>query len=309
MLSLASLGREEMLRRLALSGPGLVLRTGPFRSRIRTDIAHLADTIALLYADHPVEGEDGFADFQLAFRRSGGLRRWYRPQVRFDSDGRVPFQPLPLDQAFPMFEWVMNWCVSHHAHGYLIIHAAVLQRGNAGLILPAPPGSGKSTLCAALASRGWRLLSDELTLVRPQDLALLPLARPVSLKNASIGVLRNFAPQARFGPEVHGTTKGTIAHMRAPEASVVAAAGAEPARATHIVFPKYEADAPASLAPLPKARLFTGLVDNAFNYPVLGPQGFEVLGRLVEGCSGYTFSYGRLEEAMAVFDGFAGGAA
>lgn len=307
MLTLASLGRAEMLRRLALSGPGLVLRTGPFRNRIRTDIAHLADAIALLYADHPVEGEDGFADFQLSFRRSDGLRRWYRPQVRFDADGRVPFQPLPLDQAFPMFEWVMNWCVSHHAHGYLIIHAAVLQRGNAGVILPAPPGSGKSTLCAALASRGWRLLSDELTLVRPQDLALLPLARPVSLKNASIGVLRDYAPHALFGPEVHGTTKGTIAHMGAPRASIAAAA--EPARATHVVFPRYEAGAPPSLVPLAKARLFTGMVDNAFNYAVLGAQGFDVLGRLVERCSGYTFSYGRLDDAMAVFDGFADGPA
>lgn len=304
MLSLASLGRAELLRRLAPSGPGLVLRTGPFRSRIRTDIPHLADTIGLLYADYPVEGEDGFADFQLDFRRSGGLRRWYRPQVRFDSDGRAPFLPLPLDQAFPMFEWIMNWCVSHHAHGYLIIHAAVLQRGNAAVILPAPPGSGKSTLCAALASRGWRLLSDELTLIRPSDLALVPLARPVSLKNASIDVLRSYAPDALFGPAVHGTTKGTIAHMRAPGASIAAAA--EPARATHVVFPKYEADAPPLLTPLPKARLFTGMVDNAFNYPVLGAQGFDALGRLVEDCSGYSFSYGRLDDAMAVFDNFAG---
>lgn len=304
MLTLASLDREELRRRLALSGPGLVLRTGPFRNRIRTDIGHLADTIGLLYADYPVEGEDGFADFQLTFRRSGGLRRWYRPQVRFDSDGRAPFQPLPLAQAYPMFEWVMNWCVWNHAHGYLIFHAAVLQRGDAGVILPAPPGSGKSTLCAALVSRGWRLLSDELTLVRPQDLALVPVPRPVSLKNASIGVMRAFAPDALFGPEVHGTTKGTIAHMRAPGASIAAAAA--PARATHIVFPKYEADAPARLAPLPKARLFTGMADNTFNYPVLGAQGFDTLGRLVETCSGYTFSYGRLDDAMAVFDRFAG---
>lgn len=304
MLTVASLGCEELRRRLALSGPGLVLRTGPFRNRIHTDIGQLADTIGLLYADYPVEGEDGFADFQLSLRRSRGLRRWYRPQVRFETDGQMPFQPLPLDQACAMFEWVMNWCVWNHAHGYLIFHAAVLERGNAGVILPAPPGSGKSTLCAALVSRGWRLLSDEMTLVRPQDLALVPVPRPVSLKNASIGLLRGFAPNALFGPEIHGTTKGTIAHMRAPGASVAAAA--EPAHATHIVFPKYEADAPARLEPLPKARLFTGMVDNTFNYPVLGKQGFDTLGRLVEACSGYTFSYSRLDDAMAVFDRIAG---
>lgn len=301
MLTLASLGRDEQRRRLA--GPGLVLRTGPFRNRIRTDIPHLADAIGLLYADYPVEEEDGFADFQLHFHRSGGLRRWYRPQVRFDCDGMVPFKPLPLAQAHPMFEWVMNWCVSNHAHAYLMLHAAVLQRGNAGVILPAPPGSGKSTLCGALASRGWRLLSDELTLVRPHDLALIPLPRPVSLKNASLDVLRAYAPDAVFGPAVPGTTKGTIGHMRAPAASIAAAG--EPARATHIVFPRYQGGAPTSLAPLPRAHMFMRVADNAFNYPVLGAAGFDTLCRLVDACTGYEFGYSSLDEAMAVFDGFA----
>lgn len=301
MLTLSSLAPAELRRRFA--GPGLVLRTGPFRSRIRTDIPHLVDAIALLYADYPVDDE-GFADFQLALRRAGGLRRWWRPQVRFDQDGLMPFKPLPLTQAHPMFEWAMNWCVSNKAHSYLVIHAAVLERGGCGLILPAPPGSGKSTLCAALASRGWRLLSDELTLVRPADLALVPLPRPVSLKNASIDVVRGWAPQALLGPAVAGTTKGTIAHMRAPAASVAAAG--RTARATHIVFPQYAAQAPTRLEPVPKARLFTRVADNAFNYTVLGATGFDTLAGLVACCDGFDFRYSDLDEAMAVFDTLAG---
>ena len=297
MLTLSSLAPPELRRRLA--GPGLVLRTGPFRSRIHTDIPHLADTIALLYGDYPVDME-GFADFQLALRAGKGLRRWLRPQVRFDQDGLRPFKPLPLAQAHPMFEWAMNWCVSNKAHSYLIIHAAVLERNGCGLILPAPPGSGKSTLCAALACRGWRLLSDELTLVRPADLALEPLPRPVSLKNASIGVIRAWEPQAVFGPAVPETSKGTIAHMRAPAASV--AAVQQTARATHIVFPRYQAQAQTRLAPLGKSQLFTRVADNAFNYTVLGETGFDALGRLVDSCAGFDFRYSALEEAMAVFD-------
>jgi HprK-related kinase A len=301
MLTLSSLARPALLRRFA--GPGLVLRTGPFRSRIRTDIPQLADTIALLYADYPLD-EDGFADFQLHFKAAGGWRRWLRPQVRFDQDGLQPFKPLPLGQAHPMFEWVMNWCVSNKALSYLVIHAAVLERGGCAVILPAPPGSGKSTLCAALACRGWRLLSDELTLVRPADLALVPLPRPVSLKNASIEIIRSWDPQAVFGPAVPETSKGTIAHMRAPTASVAAAG--EPARATHIVFPRYEAGAATSLAPVPKAQLFTRVADNAFNYTVLGETGFDTLGRLVDACAGSDFRYSSLDEAIAVFDSLAG---
>ncbi|MCC2973064.1 HprK-related kinase A [Massilia sp. IC2-476] len=301
MLSLSSLSPGELRRRF--DGPGLVLRTGPFRSRIRTDIPALVDTISLLYADYPVD-EEGFADFQLHFASTPGWRRWLRPQVRFDQDGLRPFKPLPLSQAHPMFEWVMNWCVSNKAHSYLVIHAAVLERNGRAFILPAPPGSGKSTLCAALVCRGWRLLSDELTLVRPHDLALVPLPRPVSLKNASIGVIQAWDPQAVFGPAVPETSKGTIAHMRAPRASVAAAETT--AQASHIVFPRYEAGAPVRIEGVAKARLFTRVADNAFNYTVLGATGFDALARLVDACAGFDFCYSELDEAIALFERLAG---
>ena len=52
-----------------------------------------------------------------------------------------------------------------HAHQYLIIHAAVVEKNGLAAILPAPPGSGKGTLTAGSVLSGWRLLSDELTLI------------------------------------------------------------------------------------------------------------------------------------------------
>ena len=41
---------------------------------------------------------------------------------------------------------------------------------------------------------------------------------------------------------------------------------------------------------------------NAFNYMVLGEQGFEALGDLVSACDCYDFQYSDLEDAMAAFD-------
>ena len=138
MLTVGDLPQRELAARLA--GSGLVLRTGPFANRIRSDVPQLATGIALLYADYPVDESGGFADFHLSLRRAGGLRRLFRPQVHFDYEGVAPFQPLPLAHAYPMFEWVMNWCVSHRAHSYLIVHAAVLERHGRAVLLPAPPG-------------------------------------------------------------------------------------------------------------------------------------------------------------------------
>jgi len=298
MLTVASLTPSQLQERL--TGSGLYLQTGPFVSRIVSPIDQVAEGLSLLYADSVLRGQDGFADFHLRLRRSGGVRRWYRPQVSFDLDGLVPFEPLPQAHAFPMFEWALNWAISTRAHAYLMIHAAVVEKDGCAAILPAPPGSGKSTLCAALVNRGWRLLSDELALFRPGDGDLVPMARPVSLKNRSIDVIRAFAPDAVFSRPVSNTTKGTVAHLKAPAGSV--ARVHEPARPAWVVFPRYEAGAATTLEPIPRARAFVRVAENAFNYSHMGASGFRTLAGAIDRCASFDFRYSSLDEAIAVFD-------
>jgi HprK-related kinase A len=173
-------------------------------------------------------------------------------------------------------------------------------------VLPAPSGSGKSTLCAALIFNGWRLLSDELALIRPQDGALVPMPRPVSVKNESITVLTQLLPQLRFGSRVHETSKGTVAHFSAPTAAVQRAG--EPVLPAWVVLPRYVAGLPATLTPLPRARAFMSLVENAFNYDVFGAEGFALLGALVDRSRCFSFDYGHLPQAIASFAALADGA-
>lgn len=281
---------------------GLFLQTGSFNTRIQTTIPSVAEGISLLYADYPLAeafGIDYFADFHVQLAPPNSLRRWFKPQVLFFVDGIPPFKPLPLDQAFPMLEWGLNWCVSSHANDYLIIHAAVIEKDGHAVILPAPPGSGKSTLCAALVNNGWRLLSDELALIRVSDGKVVPLPRPVSLKNQSIDIIKSFAPGAIFSWSVNDTMKGSVAHMKPPADSVFRAA--ETAQASWIVFPKYQPDSSTSLKAVPQSRAFMRVADNAFNYSLLGVQGFETLTTLIGNCLCYDFSYSKLDEAIATF--------
>jgi HprK-related kinase A len=297
MKTVSMLSRAELGERLAAGA--LRLQTGEFVTCVRSAIPSVADGIGLLYGDYPLRGADDFADFYVGLSQAGGLRRWIRPQVLFDSDGMAPFKPLPLAQAFPMFEWAMNSCVSSRANGYLIIHSAVVEKNGLAAILPAPAGSGKSTLCAALVSKGWRLLSDELALVRLDSGELAPLPRPISLKNASIDILRRYAPGAVFSPEVDDTVKGTIAHMKAPAASVARAA--ETARPAWIIFPRYQAGAAPTLAPVAPARAFMNLASNAFNYSLLGAAGFDAMAGLIDTTMSYDFSYSALDDAVDMF--------
>lgn len=299
MLTVGHLSRDELGRQLA--GAGIRLGTGRFTTCLRSVIPTVADGISLLYADYPLLPADGFADFHLQLTRPRNLRRWVGPQVTLLYDGRSLFKPLPLDQAFPMFEWGLNWCVSSRANRYLIVHAAVIEKGGRAAILPAPPGSGKSTLCAALVGRGgWRLLSDELTLLRLDDGRIVPLPRPISLKNGSIDVIRGYVPDSVLSRPVTDTVKGTVAHVKAPAASVARAA--EPARPGWVVFPRYQAGVALQATPLPRADTFMQLAGNCFNYSLLGAEGFTALADLVEQSAGYQFTYSVLDEALAFFD-------
>ncbi len=298
MLTVSTLAPAALHARLA--GEGLRLRTGRFTVRLQADLPSVTAGIGTLYGDYPLLQGDDFAEFHLKLVRPLNARRWLRPQIRLQCDGYEMFQPMPLQHAFPMFEWGFNWCVSSRAHRYLIVHAAVLERGGRAVILPAPPGSGKSTLTAALAGRGgWRLLSDELTLLELDSGLVVPNPRPISLKNASIDVVRGYVPDAVLSTPVRDTLKGTVAHMRAP-GDAVRRAG-ETAVPAWIVFPHYQAGAATTLEALPRAATFMELAGNSFNFSLLGAAGFQALGRLIDGSHGFRFRYSALDEALDTF--------
>jgi len=302
--ALGSLGADACAAALR-SASGLRLHMGPFVAGIQSRLPAVHAAVATLYADHALAGEDEFVDFHVGVRRPAGLRRWWDPQVVFEFEGQAPFNPLPGDQGFPLLEWGLNWCVYGMCHQYLILHAAVLERGGRALILPAPSGSGKSTLCAALLFSGWRLLSDELTLIAPRDGSIVPNPRPVSLKNESIGVIRRFAPQVRFGSRVEETSKGVVAHFPAPVSAVQQAACR--ALPGWVVLPKYLPEQPARLQRLERARAFMHLVENAFNYDVFGAEGFRLLASVIDNSECFKFEYSSVPEAVALFAQLADG--
>lgn len=286
--------------RRALKAGILAIQTGPLTFKIRTPLADVARSIHLLYAEHPAIMAPAFTDFHVELGLPVNLRRYFRPQVHFAIDGEYPFQPLPRDQAPALLEWGLNWSVAAGCHQWLTLHAASLERNGLAVILPAPPGTGKSTLCAALSLREWRLLSDELSLLDHDTLLAHALARPISLKNESIELIRGFERQTRWAPTVYDTHKGLVTHMAPPKNSVERMQ--ENAQPRWVVFPKFVAGAAPQLVPKPKAETFIELAKNSFNYSVLGETGFDIVRRLIDQCECYSFTYSRLEDAVQVFE-------
>ncbi|MBK6469179.1 MAG: HprK-related kinase A [Betaproteobacteria bacterium] len=293
---------EHSLRQVqdGLRDGRIAIQTGPLCIHVRSSLPDVAEALYRLYAQHPCYWDPPFADFHVEVRSPPNLRRWLRPQAVFLIEGEPTFEPLPREQAPALFEWGFNWVVAAGCSQWLNIHAACLERNGKALVLPAPPGSGKSTLCAALAFRGWRLLSDELTLLDPETYEVHGLARPINLKNDSIALIKAFAPEVVWAPKAYDTVKGRVTHAAPPPDSV--AHMRSTAQPRWIVFPRYVASSEPKLQEREKALTFAHLAQNAFNYTVHGERGFRAVGGLVAQCDCYEFEYSRLEDAIEVFE-------
>ena len=283
-----------------LNGEGLALRLGPFSIRVRSDLESYASIAHQLYQPYSLADTRGIFDFHVDISAPRGLRRWVRRQACFSVDGQIAFAPYTEEHAFPALEWGLNWCIATRAHHLLLVHAAVVERNGRAILLPASPGHGKSTLCTALVHSGWRLLSDEFALIRPEDGFVLPLPRLIPLKNESIEVIKKFRPEAVFGPSFLGTRKGTVAHVQPPVDSIQRSQ--ETAKPRWLIFPRWVVGEPLTLVPVEKSQAFLNVATNAFNYEVLDATAFNLVTEMVRSCDAYSLIYSNLEEAVSALN-------
>ena len=283
-----------------LRGDGLGLHVASFRCLVRSDTGLLSGPLRQLYRDYAVEPvPSGFYDFRIRLSRTRA-NFWKNWEVEFDWEGSSPFPPLPLAHTHPLFEWGLNWCVASASGLHTVIHSAVVEREGRALVLPGQTGSGKSTLCAALAHAGWRLLSDELTIVSQSDGRVQAVPRPISLKGASIDLIGRHYPLADMTLAVDDTHKGSIAYARA--ASDAVAAGQQSAPIGFVVFPRFIAGTELAFEPLSRAATLTELMKNTFNVGLLGADGFEALACAITHAKCYAVEYGDLSSILKWVD-------
>lgn len=273
------------------------LPLAPVVVRLRTPFSALRSHIDLFYphAQHAAGRPASFIDLDVRILHGRSLRMGFRRQARFLLDHSEPFLPLPAAQAAPLFEWGLNWALASRPLGYLVLHAAVVAREDAALVLPGAPGAGKSTLCAALSYiDDWRLLSDELAILDPDNGALQPSPRPICVKNASIDLVRKM-PGVQLGPLHHDTRKGTITHAAPPDTAVKARHRS--ARCRWIVFPHFDANARPSCEEIGHSEAFARIAAQSFNRDRMGETGFGALCRMLADARCFAIEYDSTDHA------------
>lgn len=275
------------------------LRLSPFTFRVSTKDKSLFQQLKLLYPPEVLGKVDcvRIIDFEVTYDK---------PAFALSSAlafrlGDKHFRFAERNALIPTFEWGLNWCVGNFQSRYLCIHAAVLEKNGFSVVLPAPPGSGKSTLCAMLMFAGWRLLSDEHCLIDPDDGLIIPCVRPISLKNKSINVVNRLYPQVQICHITPDTHKGTIGYV-APSA-LSWQQQSKKVNPFLVIFPRYQADQQQiKVEQLSQHQIFMQLAENSFNYSVLGATGFETMANLVNQTKGFQICYNNGDHAIKMLE-------
>lgn len=294
---LSALNRAQVVQ--ALASGTLVLELGPFRTRVGLSEKQSVDYFMEMYGDCPVTlGQDVLSDFSLCLRPPNLFRKYFRRQVVPDPGFQFPAVPLPVQMSPLALEMGLNLSVALQCFRYAIFHAGVVANTDGALIIAAKSGGGKSTLTAALMEEGWRLLSDEFAILDLEAASLKAYPRPVSLKNASIGVVRGFAGPDQVSDTIYDTPKGSIAYRR-PRPSDIAAMS-KSAKPNLILFPTFVEGGEAESREIDLADAAMQLIASSPNYQVIGEKAFTGLMAMLDGMKAYEIEYGTTEDSLAL---------
>jgi hypothetical protein len=167
------------------------------------------------------------------------------------------------DEIAPMAKGVV-WTEVLKRQDYLIhVHAGVAGGPAGCVLLPAAPGSGKSTLTAALVHAGFDLFSDEVALLAAEDLTVSPFPAAICVKDTGVEVVARMYPAIRELP-IHLRGDGKhVAYLPPPSGQVPS--DGHRRRVCGIVFPRYSAGSEVTSRQLAPAAALARLLAHCQN--------------------------------------------
>lgn len=201
---------------------------------------------------------------------------------------------------FRLLECELEAFLADSVRSYYLLHAGAVVCNGAGIILPAPSGSGKSSLVLALLRRGYHYFSDELAVIDPSTGSLHAFPKPLTIKNTALFPDLVGQHACWYGPPGEHRPDGGVWYLHPCDVGLGVGIEAVPVRC--IIFPHYSTNATPALHPLSAGQALRSLFQNTFNALHFDNQSLHILARLVNEAHCFALTSGNLEQTTALID-------
>lgn len=275
-------------------------RIGPVPVSLASILTGVATDFHELYRAYSIEEPTGneFAIEVIVKRSARSLRRYYHVVA----NGESLFAMRSENEVLPHVEWAINTMVATRLSEYLQIHASVVARDGVAIICPGQPGQGKTTLAAALLSRGWSYLSDEFALLDPETRLLEPYPKALCIKAGSFEVLRRLRLPIDTDRVYYKGEKGQVTLLNPLRIRPDVVAG--PCRVGMVVFPEINRSTTPVIERVSRAQTVFELTRCAFNFGRFRATGFNLLADVVERAGCYRLRCGHLATTCDLVEAF-----
>lgn len=215
-------------------------------------------------------------------------------------DGTIERRDIALDEIGPTVKWLL-WESAINTHDFFLnIHAGVVGDGTGAIMLPAAPGSGKSSLTAALCRSGFDYFSDEIALLEEPDLSVRPVPLAICVKSTGWDVMTPLFP-AIPTLRIHRRGDGKIVRYVPPPPCRRGSRRDRSYPVQTIVFPRYMTGTDSRLVPISRVDALSRLMQECLVVPVpLTVRRVQRLVRWVDGIACFDLTMSSLDQAVAL---------
>lgn len=261
--------------------------------RVRIEDAGVAGFLGAALAPFEVVGGEPVVGYDVFDDSADRAGRWVVLR-----DGEPVGVPGTRPVALQWFFWDLNRAVVEASRDdFLLVHAGAVARNGAAVLLPGPPGCGKTTLTAALLRSGFAYLSDESPALEAVTGLLHPYPKALSVEIGAREALADLEPRGAERPPSGWAWDQWIVDPRAVSGSG-GIAGPVPVRM--VVFPEYVGGAETWLEPLPRAQAVLLLAANSFNFGDRPAAHLRAVAALVGGATCHRLTSGEAAAAATV---------